>query len=148
MALAGNRCRYALDCPGMQQVIETPLIAVSATDAERAYCERYGSSCGAAGAAPFLKEKPNKSSSGTGFSSGIKPGCFVERDTWPQVLPMGKAAEIVAEQGVQETQLLSRTPEMLTGRGCGVTNAVKPARHQRKMLLKSFRTFVQRSALC
>lgn len=130
MALAGIGVDM-LEIARMQQAIEKRphFIRRMFTDAERAYCERTARPAEHY-AARFAAREAVLKALGTGFSSGIGfQDVSVERDQLgrPQARLAGKAAQIAAEQGVQEIALsISYTRDVAVANAVAVTNAVKP----------------------
>lgn len=136
MALAGIGVDM-LEIARMQQAIERRphFIRRMFTDVERAYCERTARPAEHY-AARFAAREAVLKALGTGFSSGIGfQDVSVERDQLgrPQACLAGKAAQIAAEQGVQEIALsISYTRDVAVANAVAVTNAVKPKVDQKE----------------
>ena len=133
MALAGIGVDM-LEIARMQQAIDKRphFIRRMFTDAERAYCERTARPAEHY-AARFAAREAVLKALGTGFSSGIGfQDVSVERDQLgrPQAHLAGKAAQIAAEQGVQEIALSTR--DVAVANAVAVTNAVKPKVDQKE----------------
>ena len=105
------------------------------TDEERAYCERSGRTAEHY-AARFAAREAVLKALGTGFSRGVGfSDVSVGRTELgqPKVLLSGRAAEIAAEQGVQEIALsLSFTREVAIANAVAVTEGVRPKPDERK----------------
>ena len=140
MALAGIGVDM-LEIARMQQAIDRRphFIRRMFTDAERAYCERTARPAEHY-AARFAAREAVLKALGMGFSSGIGfQDVSVERDQLgrPQACLAGKAAQIAAEQGVQEIALsISYTRDVAVANAVAnavaVTNAVKPKVDQKE----------------
>lgn len=136
MALAGIGVDM-LEIARMQQAIDRRphFIRRMFTDVERAYCERTARPAEHY-AARFAAREAVLKALGTGFSSGIDfQDISVERDQLgrPQARLAGKAAQIAAEQGVQEIALsISYTRDVAVANAVAVTNAVKPKVDQKE----------------
>ena len=133
MALAGIGVDM-LEIARMQQAIERRphFIRRMFTDAERAYCERTARPAEHY-AARFAAREAVLKALGTGFSSGIGfQDVSVERDQLGR--PQARlAAQIAAEQGVQEIALsISYTRDIAVANAVAVTNAVKPKVDQKE----------------
>ena len=105
------------------------------TDDERAYCERSGRAAEHY-AARFAAREAVLKALGTGFSRGIRPQDVSVARTdagRPVAVLTGRAAEIAAEQGVQEIALsLSFTREVAIANAVAVTEEVRPKPDERK----------------
>ena len=104
------------------------------TDEERAYCERSGRTAEHY-AARFAAREAVLKALGTGFSRGIGPRdvSVARTDSGrPVAVLSGRAAEIAAEQGVQEIALsLSFTRELAIANAVAVTEEVRPKPNER-----------------
>lgn len=105
------------------------------TDEERAYCENSGRTA-AHYAARFAAREAVLKALGTGFSQGVgmQDVSVAHSSTGrPIVVLAGRAAEIAAEQGVQEIALsLSFTREVAIANAVAVTEEVRPKLEDRK----------------
>lgn len=105
------------------------------TDEERAYCERSGRAA-AHYAARFAAREAVLKALGTGFSRGIgvRDVSVAHTDSGrPIAVLTGRAAQIAAEQGVQEIALsLSFTREVAIANAVAVTEEVRPKLGERR----------------
>ena len=125
-----------LEISRMKRAMErTPrLITRVFTDEEQAYCMRT-SRPAQHFAARFAAREAVLKALGTGFSQGVGfKDVSVGRDDAgrPFAILTGRAAEIAAEQGVQEVALsLSYTHEVAMANAVAVTDAVRPQKDER-----------------